>query len=100
MPALTTNLGNSYVVFTSGGVMRIADSPNEFLVFQNNPASRLVFQITHHSKEPPVPSVSKLGVGTMEYQVACSYSGGTLLWGGTLLLDGAGRPATGTDHGS
>lgn len=91
---MTTNLGSSYVVITAGGSLRIADGPNELLVYQNNPKSSLVLQspITQRAANA---AVSKLGVGTMEYQAACSYSGPTLIYGGTLLVDGVGVAGTG-----
>lgn len=94
---MTTNLGNSYVVFTPAGssVMRIANAQNELLVFQNNPASSLVWQVPITQRNGN-STVSKMGVGTMEIQTSCSYSGGTQIHGGTLLVDGAGYAGTGT----
>ena len=88
---MTTNLGSSYVVFTPAGssVMRIADGPNEFLVYQNNPAASLVWQLPI-SNRTAGGIVSKLGVGTMEYQAANTYTGGTLVKAGTLQVDDAG----------
>ena len=46
--------------------------------------------------ERTAPSVvAKTGPGTMEYQAASTYTGGTLLYGGTILIDGAGTLGVG-----
>ncbi|HEV2329170.1 MAG TPA: autotransporter-associated beta strand repeat-containing protein [Verrucomicrobiae bacterium] len=90
---VTTNVGNSPVVFTSGGSARISVGVNEMAIFQNNPAAPLVFQspITQRTAS----YVDKYGAGTLELQAACSYSVGTLIYGGTVLVDGAGTVGVG-----
>jgi fibronectin-binding autotransporter adhesin len=91
---LTTNLGTTPVLFTAGGFMRIADAVNELTVYQNNPNSSLIWQgpITQRSAGGVV---AKLGPGLMEVQVGCSYSGGTLINNGTILVDGPGTLGAG-----
>ena len=93
---VTTNVGTSPVVFTSGGSARISVGVNEMAIFQNNPAAPLVFQspITQRNATPP-SFVDKYGAGTLELQAACSYSAGTLIYGGTVLVDGAGTAGGG-----
>lgn len=86
---VTTNDGTSPVVFTSGGEERISVGVNEMAVFQNNPAAPLVFQ-SPIVQRSTASYVDKYGPGTMEIQVASTYTGGTLVYGGTLLIDGAG----------
>lgn len=91
---VTTNVGQSYVVFGSGGFVRIANTLNEMLIFQNNPASRLIFQ-SPISNRTAGAIVAKMGAGTLEYQAACTYTGGTQIRGGTLLVDLAGTAGSG-----
>ncbi len=91
---VTTNDGTSPVVFTSSGSVRLSIGVNEMTIFQNNPAAPLVFQspITERSSGS---DVAKYGPGTVEYQAACSYNAGTYIYGGTVLIDGAGQAGVG-----
>ncbi|MGH8024471.1 MAG: beta strand repeat-containing protein, partial [Limisphaerales bacterium] len=91
---VTTNDGDSPVVFTSGGYVRLSISANEMEVFQNNPAAPLVFQspITERSSGT---DLAKYGPGLMDLQAACSYNAGTFIYGGTVKIDGAGGVGVG-----
>jgi autotransporter-associated beta strand protein len=97
---MTTNLGSSAVVVTAsaGSELRIDGisssyatpaTPNEFLVIQNNPASSFVVQ-SYIGEQRAGSLLSKIGVGTMEMQGGGNWTGGTAIYGGTLLIDGAG----------
>jgi autotransporter-associated beta strand protein len=94
---MTTNTGTSAVV-VSGGTLRIygvsstyatSQVANEFLAVQNNPAANFVIQTSMTERETG-SLMSKIGPGTMEMQAAGAWTGGTAVYGGTLLIDGAG----------
>jgi autotransporter-associated beta strand protein len=98
---MTTNLGSSAVVVTASSpvsyirILGVSSTyattlvPNEFLMIQNNPASSFVVQCPFQERETG-SLFSKIGVGTMEMQAAGLWTGGTAIYGGTLLIDGAG----------
>ncbi len=95
---ITTNAGNLPVRVTGiGGFLRIGSSgTQELLLIQNNPAAPLVFTAGFGTiNQQGTGSITKLGAGTVEIQSAATYSGGTRVFEGTLLISGAGRPGTG-----
>jgi autotransporter-associated beta strand protein len=91
---ITTNVGVQPVYFTTSGagVVRpyLSTGVTEFPVYQNNPAAPLVFQAPITEKSGYAVSLTKLGAGTLEIQSASTYTGGTRVYEGTLLLSGAG----------
>ncbi|MDR3456660.1 MAG: autotransporter-associated beta strand repeat-containing protein [Verrucomicrobiae bacterium] len=97
---ITTNAGSlpARVTGTSTGFLRIGSTGNgELLLFQNNPAASLIFAsgLNSISQQAAGASVTKLGVGTVEIQVPGTYTGGTRIYAGTLLLSGGGNIGAG-----
>jgi len=98
---VTTNVGNSPIVFGPGGNLRMyednsANAINEFVVLQNNPAASVILQSPLYERTVGNGGVlSKIGVGTLELQATAGnsgegWSGSTLIYGGTIFIDGAG----------
>lgn len=95
---ITTNAGSLPVRVTgSGGFLRIGNSgTQELLLFQNNPAAPLVFTAGFGTiNQQGAGSITKLGAGTVEIQSAATYTGGTRVFEGTLLVSGAGSVGPG-----
>jgi autotransporter-associated beta strand protein len=85
---VTTNVGNQPVYFNGGGSVRVY-SANELLLFQNNLAAPVVFLSTAPITQYAAGAVvTKLGAGTVEIQSAGSYTGGTRVYEGNLILTG------------
>jgi autotransporter-associated beta strand protein len=97
---MTTNLGTSAVVIqepTPGAYLRMwsqdgvsGDTSNgvsELVIIQNNPLANLVVQLPI-TERTGGSYLEKMGAGTMELLNSGSWSGRTLLYGGTIQLDG------------
>lgn len=102
---VTTNDGNSPVVFGPGGDLRMyednsANALNEMVVIQNNPAANLVFQSPLYERTAGNGGVvTKIGPGTLEIQALAGnsgngWTGSTRIYGGTILIDGPGTIGT------
>jgi autotransporter-associated beta strand protein len=94
---VTTNVGSQPVYVNGGGYVRIYSSGTaELLLIQNNPAAPLVFQSTVTLNQQAAGGVLvKLGAGTVQIQSASTYTGGTRIYAGTLLLSGLGTVGAG-----
>lgn len=92
---ITTNVGPSPVVFTQNvtpiGNLRIGNGgAQDLLIYQNNPAAPLVIAPNINLAQQGTGRLVKMGVGTMIVQSPnVNYTGGTKIYGGTLLSDSA-----------
>ncbi len=93
---ITTNVGAQPVYVNGNGPVRIYNTgSDELLLFQNNPAAPLVFQSSAPiTQQAGAAVVTKLGAGTVQIQSASAYTGGTLVYEGTLAINGGGTVGT------
>ena len=89
---ITTNVGNQPVYVNGNGPVRIYNTgTDELLLYQNNAAAPLVFQSTAPiTQQGGAAVLIKLGAGAVEIQSAAAYTGGTLVYEGTLEISNGG----------
>lgn len=101
---MTTNLQNNPVTIVQGSVgdadvVTIGGTLGRLLLYQNNPGAPLLFQAGLTIRQASASGTScglvKMGAGVADIQCNSTYTGGTMVYGGTLQIDGLGNVGAG-----